>query len=137
MSDGEAVPEESSPPQPAANPLLAMAVAWVFPGAGHLFLGRRVRALVFLVVIGCCLLVGLSLDGNLYRVVPNRPLTVLATLASMGMGAPYFVLRYLVGYEGQIVAPGYEYGSAFILTAGLMNLLLVLDARDIATGRKS
>ena len=48
----------------------------------------------------------------------------------------YFVLRYLLGYHGDLVSPGFEYGSAFILTAGLMNLLLVLDAWDHARGRK-
>jgi hypothetical protein len=55
----------------------------------------------------------------------------------MGMGLAYFVLRFLVGYEGDLVAAGYEYGTAFLLTAGLMNWLLVLDCWDIAVGRKS
>ena len=54
----------------------------------------------------------------------------------MGMGLPYFLLRYLAGYTGEVIAPGYEYGTAFLLTAGLMNLLLVLDAWDIARGKK-
>jgi len=80
--------------------------------------------------------IGVSLDGNLYTVIGNRPLSVLATLASMGVGLPYFGLRFLLGYAGEITAPGYEYGSAFILTAGLMNLLLVLDCWDVAVGQK-
>jgi hypothetical protein len=53
------------------------------------------------------------------------------------VGAPYFILRWGTGYQGEIEGAGFEYGSAFILTAGLMNLLLVLDALDIARGRKS
>ncbi|MEJ2086696.1 MAG: hypothetical protein P8Y44_13665, partial [Acidobacteriota bacterium] len=77
------------------------------------------------------------LEGNLHRILPNQPLTILGTLGSMGSGIPYFGLRYLAGYQGNVVAPGYEYGSAFMLTAGLMNLLLVLDVFDIARGRKS
>ena len=59
-----------------------------------------------------------------------------ATLGCMGMGAPYFVLRYLLDYHGEVAAAGFEYGTAFVLTAGLMNLLLVLDAWDIALGKK-
>ena len=90
-----------------------------------------------MVLIAASLAIGLSLDGNLHRILPNQPLTVLATLGSLGMGLPYFVLRFAVGYQGNIVAAGYEYGTAFVLTAGLMNWLLVLDVWDIATGRKS
>lgn len=91
---------------------------------------------MFAVLIFAAFLVGWGLDGNLYQVVSDRPLTVLATLASMGVGLPYFGFRYFLGYAGDITAPGYEYGSAFILTAGLMNLLLVLDCWDILSGQK-
>lgn len=115
---------------------LLCALAWALPGAGHLALGRRVRAAVFLAVIACAIVVGYRLDGNLYRIVPGQPLSILATLGAMGMGAPYFALRYLLGYAGSAEAAGYEYGTVFLLSAGLMNLLLVLDAWDIATGRK-
>ncbi len=111
-------------------------LAWLVPGFGHLALGKKTRAVVFSVLIFASIGIGLSLDGNLHRIVPDRPLTILATLASMGSGLPYFLLRYILGYAGELTAPGYEYGSAFLLTAGLMNLLLVLDCWDIALGRK-
>lgn len=87
-------------------------------------------------MIACAIGVGVHLDGNLYRVVPGQPLTILATLGAMGMGAPYFVLRYLLGFTGSAEAAGYEYGTVFLLSAGLMNLLLVLDTWDIGSGRK-
>lgn len=119
------------------RPYLILLVAWLVPGAGHWWMNRKQRAVVFAILILTSLVVGCLLHGNLHRVVPNQPLTILATLGSMGIGAPYFVLRYFLGYHGDLVAPGYEYGSAFILTAGLMNLLLVLDAWDLARGRKS
>ena len=63
-----------------------------------------------------------------------HPVAVLAFAA--GLGAPYFLLRFGVGYQGQIESQGFEYGGAFILTAGLMNLLLILDAWDVASGVK-
>ena len=115
---------------------LLCALAWAVPGAGHFALGKRARALVFLAVVGCAIAVGVQLAGNLYRVVPGQPLSILATLGAMGMGAPYFALRFLMGYAGTPEAAGYEYGTVFLLSAGLMNLLLVLDTWDIATGRK-
>jgi TM2 domain-containing membrane protein YozV len=121
---------------PGFNPQLAAVAAWLFPGAGHFLLGRRARALAYLAILAAFVAVGLWLEGNLYRVVSGQPLTFLATLGAMGLGVPYFVLRYGFHYTGEITAATYEYGSAFLLTAGVLNLLLVLDAWDIAHGRK-
>ena len=132
-SNKESVPEEASF---SARMVPTQLAAWLVPGAGHFLIGRRQRALIFFSIIFSAVAIGCSLQGNLYRVVPNEPLTILATLGSMGMGLPYFVLRYLLGYQGSVIAPGYEYGSAFILTAGLMNLLLILDIWDLVRGRK-
>lgn len=120
----------------AFNPVVAAVLAWFVPGAGHLYLRRPVRAVSFFALVLASLLVGCALQGKLYMVVPDQPLSRLATLACMGMGAPYFVARFVLRYAGDVLAPGFEYGSAFILTAGLMNLLLVLDALDIARGLK-
>jgi hypothetical protein len=141
----EPTPSSTQQPQPqpqaaprtaVANPLLAAVLAWLVPGAGHLFLKRGRRALLFFVLVLVSLVIGCRLQGNLYSPVQGQPLTLLATLGCMGMGVPYFVLRYLLDYHGEVAAAGYEYGTAFVLTAGLMNLLLVLDAWDIALGKK-
>jgi hypothetical protein len=117
--------------------LITLVAAWLVPGCGHLMLGRRRRAVVFVLIVVSAVAIGCLLEGNLYRILPNQPLTILATLGSMGMGLPYFILRFIFGYQGNVIAAGYEYGSAFILTAGLMNLLVILDAWDIARGRKA
>lgn len=132
--EAQAAPEERA--VPVGNPWVAAVVAWLVPGVGHWYLGRRGRALAFLGLVAASLALGVALHGNLYRPLPGQPLTYLATLGCMGMGLPYFLLRYLAGYTGEVIAPGYEYGTAFILTAGLMNLLLVLDAWDLALGKK-
>ena len=121
----------------ATRPLVAALLAWVVPGLGHLYLGRRWRAIAFAAIVLVSLATGVALDGNLYRVVPGQPLSFFATLGCMGMGMPYFLARWAFGYTGDLEGPGYEYGSAFILTAGLMNLLLILDSLDIARGMKS
>jgi hypothetical protein len=129
--------EEAESRPDGMRPLIAALLAWVVPGLGHLYLGRRGRAIAFCVIVLISLGTGLALDGNLHRAVPAQPLSFFATLGSMGMGAPYFVARWVFGYEGDLEGAGYEYGSAFILTAGLMNLLLILDVLDIARGMKS
>lgn len=111
-------------------------LAWAVPGLGHFSLGRRGRGTIFLLLSTVSLLIGWSLNGNLYRIVPDQPLSVLATLGSMGVGAFYFVLRFALGYQGEVTASTYEVGSAFILTAGLMNLLVIIDVWDLIRGRK-
>lgn len=129
-------PNEQSQ-QLSARTMATLLAAWLVPGAGHLMLGKLRRGVIFFLIVLTAIAVGCLLEGNLYRVLPNQPLTILATLGSMGMGTPYFILRFIFGYQGNIVAAGYEYGSAFLLTAGLMNLLLILDAWDIVRGRKA
>jgi len=118
---------------PAAAKALA---AWLVPGLGHFLLGRRGRALLFAALVFASAAIGLQLEGKLCWFNAGEPLTNLCTLASMGMGIPYFVLHFGYGYGGEVLGAGYEYGFAFLLTAGLMNLLLVIDAWDIAGGRK-
>ena len=115
---------------------LGPVLAWLLPGAGHFFLGRRRRALAFFVLVGVTLATGCLLDGELYQMASGQPLKSLASLACMAVGLPYFVLQYGVGYVGDVDALGFEYGKAFILTAGLMNVLLILDAWDIGRGEK-
>lgn len=128
-------------PQPAApvqrgSAAVAVLSAWLLPGLGHIYLKRRLRGFAFLLLVAASILIGCKLEGNLYAPVPGQPLTYLATLGSMGMGFPYFLLRYGLSYQGDIRGAAYEYGTAFLLTAGLMNWLLVLDAWDIVRGKK-
>lgn len=112
------------------------AMAWLIPASGHFALGKRLRALAFLLIIAASFAVGMELHGNLHRVVGGQPLSVLSTLGALGSGLPYIVARWWAGYAGDPLGPTYEYGTIFLLSAGLMNLLLVLDVWDIATGRK-
>jgi hypothetical protein len=121
-----------------SRPWLAVILAWIFPGLGHAYLGRRRTALVYAAVITATFLLGLSFQGRLYTIEPGQPLSILATFAVAGVGLLNLVARALSDNPGgAVLAVTYEYGCAFLLTAGLMNLLLMLDAWDIAIGRKA
>ena len=123
---------------PARSPVLAMALAWAIPGLGHFYLGRKRTAVAFLLLVTATFLAGLSFQGRLYSIEAGQPLTILATFAVYGAGLLNIAARALSENAiGTILAPTYEYGCAYLLTAGLMNLLLILDAHDIARGRKS
>jgi hypothetical protein len=129
-------PEPNAAAYPQGNVVVAVLSAWLVPGLGHIYLKRRLRGIAFLVLVIVSVFVGCRLQGKLYQVERGQPLTILATLGSMGMGFPYFLLRYGLHYQGDIMGAGFEYGTAFLLTGGLMNLLLILDAWDIVRGKK-
>lgn len=117
--------------------IIAMVLAYLVPGAGHFYLGHKRRALAFLAIVVCMFAIGLTIDGNLYTLRESRGalLRILATFGSMGSGVMYFVARAM-GPFGDVTSMTYEYGTTFTLTAGLMNLLLVLDCYDLGEGRK-
>jgi hypothetical protein len=130
------VPEAAAERAQSVNPVLVCLVAWLVPGAGHLWFGRRLKGLVFLLALPAMFSVGLLLQGRIFPFEPAQPLVALASLADLGMGATYFVARSLGQGSGNVVAATYEYGNAFLIVAGLLNLLVVIDAWDIALGRK-
>ena len=119
------------------NPLLICAMGWVVPGAGHLWLGRRRTGIILTVALPLMFAIGLLLEGSLYPFDLTQPLAMLAALADLGIGAPYVAARALGLGDGRVVASTYEHGNAFLVVAGLLNALVVLDAYDIALGRKS
>ena len=125
----------------------AVTAAWLVPGAGHLVLGKRGRALIFFLTIVGAFVFGLSLSGHLYWPTPDPAstfgfdlITVLWFFTQIGSGLCYGV-SYLMGLgTGAIpqaaASPTFEYGNTFIILAGLLNYLVIHDAFDIAAGRK-
>ena len=127
-------PQKSETP---VKPLwLIYLVGWLVPGGGHLWLGRWSKGLVFVVMLPAMFVIGLALEGRLFPFEPSEPLVALAAIANVGSGLPYFIARALEFGVGRAVAVTYDYGNAFLITAGLLNALVVIDAHDIALGRK-
>lgn len=111
-------------------------VAWVVPGAGHLWLGRLPKGCIFFVALSAMFSIGLMLEGELFSIEPSQPLVALAALADLGIGAPYFIAQMFGFGVGRVVATTYEYGNSFLIVSGLLNMLVVLDVFDLALGRK-
>ena len=122
--------------QSSTTTYLICAAAWAVPGAGHLWLGRRQKGIIFLIALILMFLSGLWLEGRLFPFEPSQPLVALAAFADVGIGIPFFVAKAMDAGAGRVVAITYEYGNAFMMVAGLLNMLVVLDAFDIAQGRK-
>lgn len=134
-------PSRSAASTPAASPAvkplsLVYLLGWLIPGGGHLWLGRTVKGVFFLVALPLMFVIGLALEGRLFPFTPGEPLVALAAIADVGAGLPYFIARAMGFGAGRAVAVTYEYGNAFIITAGLLNALVIIDAHDIALRRK-
>jgi hypothetical protein len=121
--------------QTGALVLLCLA-AWAIPGAGHLWLGRRAKGLVFLIVLPLMFVLGLAMRGRLFPFDFSEPLVGLEALANLAVGLVYIAASALGYGAGDVRAVTYEYGNAFLIVAGLLNLLVILDAWDIGLGRK-
>ncbi len=88
--------------QTTSTSYLICAVAWFVPGAGHLWLGRRQKGLVFLIAITLMFAFGLWLEGRLFPFEMTQPLVALMAIADIGVGLPYFIARTLGIGAGQV-----------------------------------
>jgi hypothetical protein len=116
--------------------VLMLLAAWLVPGSGHLWLGRRTKGLVFLVSLTAMFAIGLALQGRLFPFEASQPLVFLAAAADVAAGLPYFAAWVFGLGQGQVAAVTFEYANAFLIVAGLLNMLVVLDVYDTAVGRK-
>ncbi len=156
-------PAPASGPRTASAPRTALALAsgWVLPGLGHVLLGKARRGVLFCVIVMGSFALGMAHDGRLALRDGRQPfLTALQVTANLGVGPADVLARLAVYGEAAYSIPEdasgttYEsravrifrersraalsaYGTAYLWTAGLMNLLLLFDLWDIARGRKS
>ncbi len=114
----------------------ACAIGYVVPGLGHALLGKWDRALVFFASISGMFALGLFLRGRLFGPDFSDAFAVLKFVADAGTGLSYWI-SWLHGFGvGAPAAYTYDFGNVFIYTAGLLNMLVIVDAFDIARGRK-
>lgn len=121
-------------------------VGWLVPGAGHLLQRKWGRAIVLGGAIWVCFITGLVMGGHMFSLNPTDPnssvlLQIPPMIANIGSGILYFG-SWLAGVgfgdnTEQAARATYEYGNTFLLIAGLLNYLAMLDAFDISAGRKS
>ena len=130
-------------PTPAMAWLVGLA-AWFIPGAGHVMTKRWTRALLMGGAVWLCFFLGLWMGGHMFSLNTgqgsSQALQVPPMIANLGSGALYIVCYMLdIGFADDLVQAAratYEYGNTFLLIAGLLNYLNMLDAFDIAAGRK-
>lgn len=132
----------SSPVQSAAAApvttmaVLAPAIGWLIPGAGHLIQKRWIRGLLIMVSIVAMFLFGLAMDGKIYKPNTGDLLDILGFVGDVGAGGLYILGRMLDWGGDAISYATADYGTKFIVVSGLLNVMCVVDAYHIAIGKK-
>ncbi|HEY4381120.1 MAG TPA: DUF6677 family protein [Acidobacteriaceae bacterium] len=125
---------EESPAR--VSPTLALLAGWLIPGAGHLLLGKWIRASLLMVSILGMFAIGIALQGKIYNPNIGEPLDMLGFAGDLGSGILYGIARLLGWGQAPVLVAIADYGTKFIVVAGLLNVVAAVDAHSLASGRK-
>ena len=115
----------------------ALILGWLVPGAGHLLTGRWVRALLLFASITAMFWLGLAMQGKLYAPNTGDVLDMLGFAGDLGNGLFYGLGRILDLGHGAVQIATADYGTKFIVVAGLLNFISAVDAHNLRIGRKA
>jgi hypothetical protein len=137
MANPSTSKETPIPPQTMTTmSVLAPAIGWLIPGAGHLIQKRWIRGLLLMASIVIMFLLGLALQGRVYRPNGGDILDILGFVGDVGAGGLYIVTRAFDLGQGAIAHATADYGTKYIIVAGLLNFISAADAYHIAIGKK-
>jgi hypothetical protein len=119
----------------------AVLAAWVIPGAGHFLLKRYGRAGLLALSVLVMFLFGLMMRGQFLKPRGGDVLNILiyygGFFCNLMTGLPYLLASWLGYSQPDVAGAVYDYGTKFLVTAGLLNVLAMVDAYEIASGKKS
>jgi hypothetical protein len=116
--------------------VIAPAIGWLIPGAGHMIQKRWVRGALLFVSIVTLFLLGLAMQGRIYKANGGDILDILGFVGDVGAGALYIITLAMDWGQGAIAFATADYGTKFMIVAGLLNFISVADAYHIAIGKK-
>jgi hypothetical protein len=131
-------PADTQKAVPAMTPMtfFAPALGWFIPGAGHLIQKRWIRGVLIMISVVAMFLLGLAMQGHLYKANGGDILDILGFIGDLGTGGLYILAQANDWGAGAIAHATADYGSKFIIVAGMLNLIAVADAYHIAIGKK-
>ena len=116
--------------------VVAPALGWLIPGAGHMIQKRWIRGGLLFVSIVSLFLLGLDMQGRIYKANGGDILDILGFIGDLGAGALYVITLAMDLGQGAIALATADYGTKFMIVAGLLNFISVADAYHIAIGKK-
>jgi hypothetical protein len=136
------VPAPSKPPLPPLGQWLpAVALGWLVPGGGHFLLKRSGRGALLFAAVAGMFVCGLLMRGSMFEPQTGDLLTTVINVGGFigdVCSGIFYLLAAWLGYN-QPDLPGavHDYGTKFLVAAGLLNVLAMVDAFEIAAGRKN
>ena len=122
--------------QASTMAVLAPAIGWLIPGAGHIMQKRWIRGLLLMISVVAMFALGLLMQGRIYKPNGGDILDILGFIGDIGAGGMYIVSRALDLGHGVVAHATADYGTKFIIVSGLLNFISVADAYHIAIGKK-
>jgi hypothetical protein len=122
--------------QPSTIAIVAPIAGWLIPGAGHLIQRRWIRGTLIMISVLAMFTLGVMMEGKVYGPNGGDLLDMLGFIGDLGAGVLYFVTRAMDWGKGAIQLASADYGTKFIIVAGLLNVISAVDAYDIAIGKK-
>jgi len=116
--------------------VVAPLVGWLIPGGGHILLKRYGRGILLLVSVVAMFLIGLGMQGRIYKPNGGDILDILGFVGDVGSGALYFLARIMDWGDVMAANAAADYGKTFLIGAGLVNFIAAADAHHIALGKK-
>jgi len=129
-------PKTAPAEQITAMAVLAPAVGWLIPGAGHMIQKRWIRGILLFVSIVALFLLGLAMQGRIYKANGGDILDILGFVGDVGAGGLYLLSLAMDWGQGAIAFATADYGTKFMIVAGLLNFIAIADAYHIAIGKK-
>ncbi len=124
--------------KPSFGRLAGLCVAaWLVPGLGHWRLKKRWRAVILFVAIVAMFIFGLLMQGTFFSISSQSILERLGFFSELSVGLPMMLAKFFGYGGGNPFFTSADYGTAYLVSAGMLNVLALLDAFDIAVGRKS
>ena len=127
----------SASAQPKLSTLVRLCVAaWMVPGLGHLLLGRKWRAVILFSAIVTMFLMGIAMQGEFFTTGSGSYLQTLGYFGELCVGLAMPAARFFGYAGGNPLFISADFGTAYLVAAGMLNALSVLDTYDIAMSRK-
>ena len=137
MANKAAQETSSRPVQPKLSRLVWLCVAaWMVPGFGHLLLRRKGRAVILFAAIVTMFLMGLAMQGQFFTTGSGSYLQTLGYFGELAVGLAMPAARFFGYAGGNPLFISADFGTAYLVAAGMLNTLSILDTYDIAMGRK-
>jgi hypothetical protein len=117
--------------------VVAPILGWLIPGGGHILLKRYVRGILIFISVVTMFLIGLGMQGRIYKPNGGDILDILGFVGDVGSGALYFLARIMDWGNVMAANAAADYGKTFLIVAGLLNFIAAADAHHIALGKKA